>query len=123
LRLDLTTRSVTKPVERALFDPASAKFAEVDIAEVRNPKKIRVTFEVHFQPENGERILLGSFALFPPDNPGRFIVPTRGRVRGGGELVLSMKVLDEVGAGDEVEVNVRRISFVTGERGTPVPKP
>jgi len=109
--LDLTNRSVTKPIGPEVADPASAKFVEIDIAEVLNPKRVRLTFEVHYQPEKGEKLLLGSFALFPPDNPGRFIVATRGRLRSGGAIVLSMVILDKVGPEDRVRVKVRQISF------------
>ena len=109
--LDLANRSVTKPIGRELADPASAKFVEIDVSEVVNPKRIRLTFEVHYQPGNGERSLLGTFALFPPDNPGRFLVATGGRLRSGGAIVLSMVPLDEVGQQDRVRVTVRSISF------------
>ena len=109
--LDLANRSVAKPIGPGLADPASARFVEVDIAEVSNPKRIRLTFEVHYQDGNGERLLLGSFALYPPDNPGTFIVATRGRLRSGGSILLSMKVLDEVDTEDRVKVTVRRISL------------
>lgn len=107
--LDLANRSVTKPIE--LADPASAKLVEIDISEVENPKKIRLTFEVHLQPGSGEKVELGTFALFPPDNPGRFLVATGGRLRSGGAVVLSMVPLDEVGQQDRVRVTVRSISF------------
>lgn len=110
-RLDVKNRSVTKLIGPGVADPASVKFVEVDVAEVLNPKRVRLTFEVHYQPDGGERLLLGSFALFPPDNPGRFIVATRGRLRSGGAIVLSMSILDKVGPEDKVGVTVRQISF------------
>ena len=109
--LDLSNRSAARPIGPGLADPASARFVEVDISDVVNPKRIRLTFEVEYQPGNGEKLPLGSFALFPPDNPGKFIVATRGRLRSGGAVVLSMRVLDEVGPQDRVRVTVRRISF------------
>jgi hypothetical protein len=109
--LDLANRSVTRPIGPGLADPASVKFVEVDIADVVNPRRVRLTFEVHYQRGNGEKLLLGSFALFPPDHPGKFIVATEGRLRSGGAIVLSMVVLDEVGPQDKVRATVRRISF------------
>lgn len=109
--LDLANRSATKPIGPELADAASAKFVEIDVSEVVNPKKIRLTFEVHYQGGNGEKLQLGSFALYPPDDPGTFIVATGGRLRSGGAIVLSMNVLDEVGPRDRVRVTVRRISF------------
>ncbi len=110
-QLDLTNRSVTKPVGSGLGDSTSAKFVEIDISEVLNPKKIRLAFEVHYQGGNGEKVLLGNFALFPPDRPGKFIVATGGHLRSEGAVVLSMLVLDEVGPADRVAVKVRHLSL------------
>lgn len=110
-QLDLENRSVTMPLGPGFTDPASARFVEVEIAEVQNPKKIRLTFEVHHQSDGGDPVLLGTFSLYPPDNPGRFIVPARGRLRSGDDIVLSMLVLDKSGPEDTVRITVRRISL------------
>lgn len=109
--LDLANRSALRPIGPELADPAAAKLVEVEIASVLNPKKIRLAFEVRYRPGEGEEQQLGSFALFPPDRPGKFLVATQGRLRSGGSLVLSMQVLDEVGPKDEVRVTVKRIAL------------
>lgn len=110
-RLDLENRSVTMPLGPGLADPASARFVEIEISEVQNPKKIRLTFEVHHQRDDRDQVLLGTFSLYPPDNPGKFIVGTRGRLRSGGTIVLSMVVLDKAGPEDTVQVTVKQISL------------
>jgi hypothetical protein len=110
-RLDLANRTVTQVVGPDLADAPAQKFVQVEIASVDNRKRIPISFEVHYRPEKGDKVLLGTFALFPPDNPGRFIVPTSGRLRSGGSIVLSMTTLAETSAGDEVRVEVRRICF------------
>lgn len=109
--LDLSNRSVTKPIDPGFADPASARFVEIDIDDVENPKKIRLSFEVHHQRGDGSQELLGTFSLYPPENPGKFIVGTRGSLRSGGAIVLSMLVLDKTGPEDKVRVAVRRISL------------
>lgn len=111
LTLDLETRTVVRAVGSELADPESQKFVQFEITDVHNPKHIRLTFEVHYRLENGEETLLGTFALFPPHNPGDFIVATRGELRSEGAVVLSMQVLDEVGPEDEVRVTLKPISF------------
>jgi hypothetical protein len=58
---------------------------------------------------------LGSFSLYPADNPGKFIVPTQGKVKDDGAIVLSMLILDKLNADDAVEVAVKAIRFVSGE--------
>lgn len=109
--LDLAHRSITHPVGSQLGDPASIRFVEVEVATVVNPKRLRLTFEVHDRRESGESLQLGSFALFPPDQPGTFLVPTEGLLRRGDTLVLSMQVLDDVSPQDELRIQVKRISL------------
>ena len=109
-RLDLNRRTVVQSLSGESTS-TKQKFVEVDITEVVNPKKIRLSFEVHHLDGDGEKILLGTFGLFPPDNPGKFIVPTKGLVGGEGRLELSMVVLDEVKAEDRVQVELKRLSL------------
>jgi hypothetical protein len=111
--LDLTNRSATRPIPATAVDIASVRFVAIDIANVVNSKRVRLTFEVFYQPRGGGNVLLGSFALFPPDHPGRFIVATGGRLRSGGTIALSMNVLDTVGPSDDVRVSVRGVSFTS----------
>lgn len=110
LRLDLGHRSLVQPIGRDLVDVEERKFVEIQITEIDNPKKIRITFELHYR-RDGDKLLLGTFAPFPPDNPDRFLVASRGELRAGGVLELSMVVLDEVGPGDEVRVELKPLSF------------
>ncbi len=109
--LDLERRSSSQAIGPEVHDPQAKKFVEIEIVEVFNPGRIRIAFEVHYQGGNGEKALLGTFGLFPPDRRGRFIVATRGRLRSGGVIVLSMQVLDKVGPADEVRVRVGPIGF------------
>jgi len=110
--LDLIRPSITQPIEPAAV--AGAKFVQVEVAEVVNPKKYALTFEVRYQPNANEKVYLGSFSLFPADNPGKFIVATQGKVKGEGAILLSMVVPDKVSAGDQVKVGVKKIRFLKG---------
>jgi hypothetical protein len=109
--LDLANASVSQAIGPELGDAAAQKFVQVEVAAVVNPKRIPVAFEVHYRPDKGDTMLLGTFALFPPDNPGTFIVATSGRLRSNGSIVLSMAALDRTSADDEVRVEVKRICF------------
>lgn len=91
---------------------AGAKFVQVQVTEVTNPKNHPVRFEVRYQPKEGEKIFLGSFSLFPPTNPGKFIVATQGKVKDEGKIILTLAKSDHVAAGDVVQVRVKRIRFV-----------
>jgi hypothetical protein len=93
-------------------DPLQARFVQVEVINVKNPQKRPAQFEVHYQPADGEKILLGGFSLYPPDNPGKFIVPTQGKVKRDGMLILTLVRSDQVVPGDVVEMTVHPMKFV-----------
>jgi uncharacterized OB-fold protein len=112
--LDNRKPSLTQPIEPADARPAAYKFVRVEVVEVLNPKKYLLTFEVHYQSKSGEKIYLGSFSLYPADNPGKFIVATQGKVKEEGAIILSLVTPDKIDAGDTVKVAVKKIKLVKG---------
>lgn len=110
--LDLHNPTLTQSVEPGKDEAEASKFVQVDVAEVVNPRKYFLSFDVHYQPKGGEKIYLGSFSLYPSDNPGKFIVATQGKVRGEGKVILSLVIPDKVEPGSQVKVGVRRIRFL-----------
>ena len=110
--LDLDKPEIEQGVKLVEADVANAKFVEVDVVEVNNPRNLPARFEVYFQPLEGEKIMLGSFSLYPPNNPGQFIVPTQGKVKGKGKLILSLAKPDQVAAGDVVQIKVKPMKLV-----------
>jgi hypothetical protein len=111
MQLDTKTPSITLPIKESGEAIASAKFVRVEVVEVRNPNRYALTFEVHYQPKNGTKVNLGSFSLFPADNPGTFIVATQGKIKQGGSLVLTMVVLDRV-TSESPRVRIESISLI-----------
>jgi hypothetical protein len=111
LVLDLEHREVAQPIGPELADPARQKFVRVQITDVHNPRRLRLTFDLRYRVEGREDVLLGTFGLYPPDNPRRFVVATRGELRKEGAVVLSMRILDEVGPADELRLAVKPLSF------------
>jgi hypothetical protein len=109
--LDIGNPSISQPIEPTSDGVEGAKFVQVEVAQVLNPNKHALTFEVHYQPKGNVKIYLGSFSLYPADNPGKFIVPTQGKVKNEGAIVLSMVIVDKVAAGDRVKVGVKRMQF------------
>jgi hypothetical protein len=93
-------------------DPLTARFVQVEVVHVKNPQNRPVEFQVHYQPADGEQILLGAFSLYPPNNPGKFIVPTQGKVKRDGMLILTLVRSAQVVAGDVIEMTVRPMKFV-----------
>lgn len=90
---------------------AGDRFVSVDIADVINPRSVELAFQVHYRRSGAEPVYLGSFALFPPDRPGRFIVPTQGRVGQDGQIVISMEPVQETEAVEPVRVQVREVKL------------
>ena len=109
--LDLTRLQVTQAIGPELDAAAPHKFVQIEVAEVHNPKRLRLTFEVRYRRGTDEAIPLGSFALFPPDNPGTFLIATRGEVRNEGAIVLTMRVLDANTPEDQLSVRVKPFVF------------
>lgn len=111
-RLDAGTREIVQAVEAADSADPGRRFVRIEVAQVQNPKQHPVTFLVRYRDRDGTTSDLGSFALFPSDNPGSFIVPTKGRVRPGGSILLSLVVPEEVGELDAPQVVVKRLRLV-----------
>ena len=110
--LTLAARTAEVPVGPKAVAPRPKKFVQVEVAQVVNPRRIPLSFTVHYRPAGGDALLLGTFSLFPPDNPGTFIVATQGKLRVGGTVIVALVPLEETGEAPEVRVQVRRISFV-----------
>lgn len=108
--LDSKTSSVTQPLDASMKDVEQSKFVQVEIATVQNPRKQALLFEVHYQPTGNPKILLGSFSLYPLDNPGTFIVPTQGKLKNQGALLLSMTFVDKDDK-ESVRIGVKKLQL------------
>ena len=109
--LDLNKPNIEQPIEREDRDVEGSKFVQVEVSEVNNPQKYPVKFEVSYQAKDQKKIFLGSFSLFPPNNPGKFIVPTHGKVKGEGKIILSLVASEQAKGTDTLRVGVKRIRF------------
>jgi hypothetical protein len=110
--LDVRKPSVTQPIERG--GPEGSKFVQVEVTEVLNPKKYPLTFEVRYQSKDNVKTYLGSFSLYPADNPGKFIVATQGKVKDEGAIILSLVVPEKVDPRDTIKVTVKKMKFLKG---------
>jgi hypothetical protein len=110
--LNLTSRSVVWPIEAETPALRKKKFVQIEIAEVLNPEKIPLSFAVHSQSPEGEKSLLGTFSLFPPDNPGGFIIATQGKLQTGGVIIVDLIPLQAFEAHHDIQVRIHRISLI-----------
>lgn len=110
--LDAQKPNLVQTIEAA--DRAQdAKFVQVEVVEVKNPKNLTATFKVEYQTKDQEKIFLGTFSLYPSDNPGKFIVATQGRLRNEGAVVLTLVIPDEFKSGDVFSLTVKRMKFLS----------
>jgi hypothetical protein len=109
--IDIQNPSIAHAVEPG--DSAEvAKFVQIEIVEVQNAKRYVATFRVEYQPREGEKIFLGAFSLYPPDNPATFIVSTHGKVKSEGSIIVSLIIPRDYRQGDLLKVGVGKIKFV-----------
>jgi len=105
--LDAAHPTATEPVTTE--DATKASFVEVHVEHVENPSLASISFTVAYQA-TAETITLGSFALYPADRPGTFIVPTQRKVRATGAIVVTMENPDNDA---RVRVTIGEIKLIT----------
>ena len=110
--VDLKSPNLVQPIDAKSEGAQNYKFVQVEVTEVINPKKYPVAFKVYYHASTGEKIYLGSFGLYPSDNPGKFIVATQGKLKNKGTLVLSLVVPENIAAADTLKVAVKKIRLV-----------
>src|SRR5262249_33953493 len=113
--LDQNKTSIVQRIESKDRLDEGCKFVQVEVVKVVNPKRYALTFKVRYRSSEGNETPLGSFSLYPADNPGKFIVPAQGKVRNQGAIVLSMVIEDKMDPKDTIEVAVKRITFLKEE--------
>jgi hypothetical protein len=110
--LDSARPSIVQAIDTATI--AAARFVQVEVAQVENPRKYALSFDVDFRDPDGKVVRLGTFSLFPADNPGTFIVPVQGKVRAGGSIVVSLVTVDKPEPGAPLRVGIGKISLTSG---------
>jgi hypothetical protein len=105
--LDPTHPTATQPISAA--DATKATFVEVHVVHVENPSLASISFTVAYEAR-AEKIPLGSFALYPANRPGTFIVPTQQKIRATGAIVVTMENPDK---DPHVRVTIGTIKLIT----------
>jgi hypothetical protein len=110
-QLDIKNKSVSQPMDRDVSSPQSYKFVEVEVVKVVNPRMHPIAFEVHYETEARVKTFLGTFSLFPSDNPGKFIVPTQGKLKNEGNIILSLDVPKEASEDPQLKITVKKMQL------------
>lgn len=109
--LSLANPTAQQEIGADVRHPESQKFVEIEVTQVNNPQRLPLSFEVQFQPARGEKVRLGTFSLFPPDNPGKFLVATKTQLRAGGTLSVTLVPLRRTDDEEQIRVRLKRLSF------------
>jgi hypothetical protein len=110
--LDRARPSIVQTIDAAAI--ATAHFVQVEVVQVENPRKYALSFNVDFREPGGKSVRLGTFSLFPPDNPGTFIVPAQDKLRAGGSIIVSLVIVDTPAPDAPVRVGIGRVSLKAG---------
>jgi len=110
--LDSARPSIVQTIDSTAI--AAARFVQVEVAKVENPRKYALSFNVDFRDAEANSVRLGTFSLFPPDNPGTFIVPAQGKLRAGGSIAVSLVIVDTPAPDAQVRVGIGKISLTSG---------
>jgi len=111
---ELTLKSPTleESIGQGVAAPSLQKFVQIEVTKVDNKELVPLTFSVSFRPAKGEPVELGVFSLFPPDNPGIFIVATRGLLESGGTVTVTLVPLQDVTEEQEIRIWVKPLEYL-----------
>lgn len=110
--LTLSSPTLEQSIGQDLAAPSLKKFVQIEVTKISNPQLIPLSFTVNFQPIDGEQVYLGSFSLYPPDNPGKFIVATRGILATDGSVSVTLMPLQRIIEKQEIHVWVKPLEFL-----------
>ena len=111
-RMDMLHPVITQSLVSVGPGPEQIKFVEIEVTRIVNPDKYPISFTVFFEPHQGDTIRLGMVSPFPADNPGRFIVPTSGKLRSDGAILLRLDLPKEMQDHDIVAVEVKALRLL-----------
>jgi hypothetical protein len=95
------------------LDREGRPFVEVTLHRITNPDRVPVHFELTRLRPGEPALVLGTFAPFPPDNPGTFLVAAADLLAAGDQLSLELVPVDERDAERAgIEVELERFTLV-----------
>jgi hypothetical protein len=113
--LNLEKRMVEQRIDDSVVHPEAIKFIQIDVVAVYNPQQIPILFKVHHITGKEAMQQLGTFGLFPPDNPGTFVVATNGRLRANDTIKVAFSPLGTINHNLDIRVSIKRFSYIYEE--------
>ena len=109
--LDLAAPTLRQSVDAIRVGRLADRFVKLQLLAITNPARLSLSFEVHHMSADGRDVVLGSVSPFPTDHPGTFIVPTRGTLRAGDTLLVTLISPDSGSARRDVRVTLGPLEF------------
>ena len=104
-------KQVSQPVGIEVGNAEKIKFLEFEVTKVENPKAYPVSFLVNYSEVGKANALLGGFSLYPPFNPGKFKVPTNGKLSPSGTINITLSTSDKNNPGDPLSITMMPARF------------
>lgn len=123
--------SYSLPITAVAGNPRDAEVLEVAITKVINPSLIPIAFYVYLSDTEAGKSdtnphLIGNFSLYPPNEPGKFVLGVTPALRnlllsdttpkGHLRLIFEMKRIDEDKAWVPVEVSIAQPAWRAAEK-------
>ena len=87
------------------------RFVFMEVSTVENPHVLPLAFLVSFS-ENDKTTNLGGFALYPGDNPGKFIVPTQKIIEKSGIIRIELILSSGHKGAEAVRVEIKSLKLI-----------
>jgi hypothetical protein len=93
------------------------RYIEVVIDGIDNPRLIPLRFRVYSPDRAGGERLLGSFASYPGNQPGRYLIQVPPQFQLGEVIVLALAPAADFSADDTVRVRIGSVKFLPANAG------
>ena len=124
--------SYSLPITAVAGNPSDAEVLEVAVTKVINPSLIPIAFYVYLSDKEAGKSetnqhLIGNFSLYPPNEPGKFVLGVTPALRSlllsdttpkghDRRLIFEMKRIDEDKAWMPVEVSIAQPAWRAAEK-------
>jgi hypothetical protein len=104
-------KQVSQPVGTEVGNAGKIKFLEIEVTRVDNPKAYPISFLVNYTEAGKASIVLGGFSLYPPFNPDKFKVATKGKLSAAGTISITLSTSENYKPGDPLTITMMPARF------------
>jgi hypothetical protein len=105
-----TTNPIIRVSMKELGEPRQKKFVRINASQIINPALVPITIRLYYMTA-GKEEFLGSVAPFPANNPGSFIIATKGILTREGILELRLNFPQDWDRKDSLELRIETLKL------------